>query len=235
MPVLRAFVILLTWTSLVAAADWPQWRGPHRSAVVMDFKAPMTWPKELHKKWYSYVGDGVATPALVGDRLYAFGYQDGKEVVSCLEAGTGKELWNNAYPARAASGAAAGFPGARSSPAVAEGKVVTLGVQGTLSCLDAEKGTVVWRKDSTGRVPGFSTASSPLLADGLCVVQVGGDRDGGAVVAFDLAGGKEKWRWSSDGTRYASPMLATLDGLKAVVVETAGTISAVNLADGKLL
>jgi outer membrane protein assembly factor BamB len=195
----------------------------------------MTWPKELHKKWYSYVGDGVATPALVGDRLYAFGYQDGKEVVSCLEAGTGKELWNNAYPARAASGAAAGFPGARSSPAVAEGKVVTLGVQGTLSCLDAEKGTVVWRKDSTGRVPGFSTASSPLLADGLCVVQVGGDRDGGAVVAFDLAGGKEKWRWSSDGTRYASPMLATLDGLKAVVVETAGTISAVNLADGKLL
>jgi outer membrane protein assembly factor BamB len=235
MPVMRSFVVLLACASFLPAADWPQWRGPNRAAVVTDFTAPAAWPKELKKKWYSYVGDGVATPCLVGDKLYAFGYQDGKEVISCLEAGTGKELWRNAYPTRAAGGAAAGFPGARSSPAVAGGKVVTFGVQGTLSCLDAAKGTVLWRKESTGRVPGFSTSSSPLVADGLCVVQVGGDRGGGAVVAYDLADGTEKWRWSSDGTKYASPMLLTANGLKAVVVETAGTISAVGLADGKLL
>jgi len=122
---------------------------------------------------------------------------------------------------------ARGFPAARSSPAVAEGKVVTLGVQGTLSCLDAEKGTVVWRKDSTGATPGFSTSSSPLLADGLCVVQVGGDR-GGSVIAYHPSDGKEKWRWTSDGTKYASPMLLSQDNHKAVVVETAGTITAVN-------
>ena len=56
--------------------------------------------------------------------------------------------------------------------------------------------------------------------DGLCVVQVGGDR-GGAVVAYDLADGKEKWKWASDGTKFASPMLLTVDDLKAVVAETA--------------
>ena len=66
------------------------------------------------------------------------------------------------------------------------------------------------------------------------MVQVGSDRDG-SVIAYDLADGKEKWKWSSDGTKYASPMLLTLNGLKAVVVETAGTISAVNLANGELL
>jgi outer membrane protein assembly factor BamB len=234
MPVLRSFVILLAWTSFVAAADWPQWRGPNRAAVVTDFTVPTTWPKELQKKWSTPVGEGVATPALVGDKLYAFAYQDGKEVIRCLDAGTGKELWKNEYTARRASGPAGGFPAARSSPAIAEGKVVTLGVQGTLSCLDSEKGTVVWRKDSTGRPPGFSTASSPLLVNGLCVVQVGGDR-GGSVVAYNLADGTEKWKWSSDGTKFASPMLLTLNDLKAVVVETTGTISAVNLADGKLL
>src|SRR6185437_7913560 len=76
---------------------------------------------------------------------------------------------------------------------------------------------------------------SPLLVDGLCVVQVGGDRSGGSVVAYTLADGKEKWKWSTDGTKYASPMLLTLNDLKLVVVETAGKIAAVNLADGQLL
>ncbi len=234
MPVLRSLVILLACTSFASASDWPQWRGPDSAAVVKDFTAPTTWPKELQKKWSTPVGEGVATPALVGDKLYAFGFKDGKEVVRCLDAGTGKEIWKNEYDARSAGGLARAFPAARSSPAVADGKVVTLGVQGALSCLDAQKGDVLWRKESTGSVPGFSAASSPLLVDGLCVVQVGGDR-GGAVVAYDLADGKERWRWSSDGTKFASPMLLTLNDLKAVVVETAGSIAAVNLAGGKLL
>jgi outer membrane protein assembly factor BamB len=230
----RALVILIACTSFASAADWPQWRGPNRAAVVPDFTAPATWPKTLQKKWSTPVGGGVATPALLGDKLYAFAYQGGKEVIRCLDAGTGKEIWKNEYEARAASGPAAGFPAARSSPAVAEGKVVTLGVQGTLSCLDSEKGNVVWRKDNTGRPPGFSASCSPLLVNGLCVIQIGPDR-GGSVVAYNLADGTEKWKWSSDGTKYASPMLLTLNDLQAIVVETSATISALNLADGKLL
>ena len=55
-----------------AVADWPQWRGPNRDAKVTGFTAPETWPKELTKKWKVTVGDGVATPALVGDKLYVF-------------------------------------------------------------------------------------------------------------------------------------------------------------------
>ncbi len=234
MSVLRSFVILLSCVSCVAAADWPQWRGPNRAAVVTDFTAPTVWPKDLQKSWSTRVGDGVATPALAGDKLYAFGYQDGKEAIRCLNAATGKELWKDEYQARAAGGPARNFPAARSSPAVADGKLITFGVQGTLSCLDAEKGTIIWRKDRTGGTPGFSTSSSPLLADSLCVVQVGSDRSG-SVVAYQLADGKEKWKWASDGTKYASPMLLSMSDRKAVVVETASTISAVNLADGQLL
>src|SRR5271169_2412879 len=127
MNVARSILILLASTSFVAAADWPQWRGPNRGAVVPDFTAPATWPKELKKKWSTPVGEGVATPALVGDKLYAFGYQNGKEIIRCLEASTGKELWKDEYAARAAGGPARNFPAARSSPAVAGGKVVTFG------------------------------------------------------------------------------------------------------------
>ena len=63
-----------TITSGAWAQDWPQWRGSNRDAATQ-FKAPKTWPKELTKKWKVTVGDGVATPALVGDKLYVFSRQ----------------------------------------------------------------------------------------------------------------------------------------------------------------
>src|SRR5689334_9653342 len=101
-----------------AAADWPQWRGPDRDARAADFQAPAAWPKELTRKWSVPVGDGVATPALVGDRLYVFARQGGDEVTRCLDAATGKEAWQDKYPAKPATGPAGSFPGPRASPAV---------------------------------------------------------------------------------------------------------------------
>src|ERR1700733_5594867 len=120
--------------------DWPQWRGTNRDAKVSGFVVPPTWPKALTQKWKVNVGNGVATPALVGDRLYVFARRDNDEVACCLDATSGKEVWADKYAAKAASGAASQFPGPRSSPTVADGKVVTFGVQGTLSCLDAATG-----------------------------------------------------------------------------------------------
>ncbi len=61
------------------------------------FKAPKTWPKELKKKWTVPVGEGVATPALVGERLYVFTRQDGQEIIRCLRAADGEEVWKDSY------------------------------------------------------------------------------------------------------------------------------------------
>ena len=119
---------------------------------------------------------------------------------------TGKELWSEKYDATQVSGpAAAQHSGPRSSPAVADGKVVTLGVGGVLSCVDAATGKLLWRKDDfSGAWPRFYTASSPIITDGLCIAQLGGESNGG-IVAYDLATGDQKWKWTGDGTAYASP------------------------------
>src|SRR5438067_7047779 len=150
----------------VMAQDWPQWRGPNRDAKVTGFKAPQAWPKQLKQQWKVTVGNGVATPALVGEKLYVFTLEDKNEVIRCLDAASGKELWQDKYEAQGATGPAGGFPGPRASPTVAEGKVVTLGVRGTVSCLEADSGKKVWRKDDfTGSWPTFFTSSSPIVAD----------------------------------------------------------------------
>jgi outer membrane protein assembly factor BamB len=219
----------------VCAQDWPQWRGPNRDARATGFKAPATWPKELTRKWKVTVGEGVSTPALVGDKLYVFTRQDGQEVTRCLNADTGKEVWQDKYASGAATGPAARFSGPRASPAVADGKVVTLGVRGVLSCLDAAGGKKVWRKDDfEGSWPRFFASSSPIIVGRLCVAQLGGQRNGG-VVAYDLATGKEKWRWTGDGPAYASPVLLTLGDTKVLVAETNTKIVGLDVADGKLL
>src|SRR5205823_154868 len=109
-----------------AAADWPQWRGPNRDNKVADFAAPAAWPTALAQKWKVTVGLGDASPALVGDKVYAFTRQGGDEVTTCLDAADGKVVWQDKYPAQAVAGPSAReHPGPRSSPAVAEGKVCT--------------------------------------------------------------------------------------------------------------
>ena len=152
-----------------------------------------------------------------------------------LSTADGKELWRNAYAAQAITGPAAQHSGPRSSPTVAEGKVITLGVGGILSCLDAAAGKEVWRKDEFPKVaPQFYTAMSPVVVDGLCVAHLGG-KGNGAVIAFELPTGKEKWRWTGDGPAYASPVLMTVDGQKQVVVQTEKSLVGLAVADGKLL
>jgi outer membrane protein assembly factor BamB len=213
--------------------DWPQWRGANRDGRAADFNAPKTWPKELTQKWKVTVGEGVATPALVGDKLYVFSREGGSEVTRCLNATTGKEIWKDRYDADFKGKGDQGYKGPRSSPAVADGFVITFGVNGTLSCLKADTGEKVWRVE-TGRPPQFHTSSSPMIVDKFVVVQVGNDSAGG-VNAYDLATGDLKWKWSDEGTAYASPVLMTSGTTKMVVAETSGSVVALGLADAKPL
>ena len=225
-------VAVFAVTGIGLAADWPQWRGVNGEARVTDFTAPATWPKELTQKWSLAVGDGVATPALVGDKLYTFTREGESEVIRCVGAGDGKQIWQDKYDARGPDGPAAQYSGPRSSPAVAGGKVVTLGVRGTLSCLDAASGKVLWRKEDTG-YPRFFVSSSPIIVNGLCIAQIGGQNNG-AVVAYDLASGNEKWKAAGVNPDNASPSLMTVGDTKLIVVETDSKIAAINAADGKI-
>jgi outer membrane protein assembly factor BamB len=222
-------------TVALGAPDWPQWRGPNRDGKALGFTAPKTWPKELTRKWKVTVGDGVATPALAGGKLYVFTRQEGNEVMRCLDAATGQELWQDKYESAGPTGPSSRFSGPRSSPAVADGKVVALGVRGILSCWEAATGKLLWRKDEfPGAWPRFFTASSPLIVDGLCVAQLGGE-SGGAVVAYDLSSGKAKWKWTGESPAYASPVLMTVAGTRLIIAETERRVVALNLADGKLV
>jgi outer membrane protein assembly factor BamB len=215
--------------------DWPQWRGVGRDSKVTGFKAPPSWPAELKQEWKVQVGFGDATPVLTGNRIYLNTRQGADEIVLCLDALTGKEVWKIQYPAVAVTGPAGSHPGPRSTPAVANGKIVTFGASAVLSCLDAATGKLIWRRENPANtVPQFFTGMSPLIVDNLCIAHVG-TKDNGEVIALDLNSGSEKWKWAGDGPAYASPSVMTVDGKKHLIVQTEKNLMALNLADGKLI
>ncbi len=154
----------------------------------------------------------------------------------CLDVATGKELCQNKNAAVAITGPASSqHPGPRSTPAIGEGRIVTLGIGGVLSCLDAKTGNMIWRNgEFTKDLPGFFTSLSPLIVHGMCVVHLGG-KERGQIIAFDLKSGKQKWQTASDGPSYASPLMMTVKGKKQIVELTAKNLIGIDPENGKLL
>src|SRR5512145_2848937 len=76
-----------------AAIDVTQWRGANRDGIVTGFTAPATWPENLTQRWKIDIGTGYATPLVVGNRVYVFSRQGEDEVMSAIDAASGKVLW----------------------------------------------------------------------------------------------------------------------------------------------
>jgi len=216
--------------------DWPQFRGPNRDGAVASFVEPTAWPERLTQQWKVDVGDGHATPVLVGARVYTFSRQGTNEVMQALDAATGKAIWQTRYPAPVTVNPAAQAhgPGPKATPTFASGRLYTLGMGGIVTAFDAASGKQLWQKPAGSTLPLYGTAISPLVDRGLVIVHVGGDT-GGALTAFDAGTGDVKWAWNGDGPSYASPVVAEIDGIRQVITLTQGNVVGVSAADGRLL
>lgn len=230
--------LLLQAPLAAGEVPWPQWRGPARDGVARTFDTPRTWPDHLTKRWSVPVGIGYATPLLAGDRLFLFTRQQGEEVMLALRAGTGETLWRTAYRAPVTlnqrSGSFRHGEGPKSTPTYADGRLFTMGMGGIVSAFDAATGRLLWQKAPPAVLPLYGTATSPLVDGDRVIVHTGG-HDQGALVAFDVRTGEERWRWSGDGPAYGSPVLATLDGVRQVIGVSQQFVIGVDAGSGSLL
>jgi outer membrane protein assembly factor BamB len=233
--------IVLSASTAVAVAqnagpDWPQWRGPRRDGTLTSFTEPKIWPDTLTQRWKIAVGEGYATPIVVGNRVYQFSRQNENEIMRALEAETGKVIWEKSYPApfEMNSGARRHGPGPKSTPTYADGRLFTLGMSSIVTAWDAATGKELWRKPGGSLQPMFHTAMSPLVDRGVMILHVGGHNDG-ALTAFDPATGAVKWTWTGDGPAYGSPIIAELGGTRQIVLFSQKNFIGVNAANGQLL
>jgi outer membrane protein assembly factor BamB len=226
--------LLLASIGIVNAQNWSGWRGNNRNGTVTGFTKPAQWPAQLNKVWESKVGLGDASPVMVNNQIFIHVKPDSTEVVLCLDATTGKEIWRTGLnPSPNITGPAIGHPGPRSTPFIDSGKLYTLGTGGIVTCLDAKTGKVIWKNDAyTSEVPQFFTSCSPLVFAGKCIVQLGG-KTKGVIVAFDAKSGKEIWKLDGAPTTYSSPAMMTTNK-NMILVQSETDLLGVS-TDGKLL
>lgn len=243
MTLLRSFVAVSSalLVSAACAADWPQWRGPHRDGQASGFQSPAAWtPDTLVKKWSVPVGEGHASPVIVGGRVFVLSREGDLEIMRCLALEDGKVHWLDSYaaPYEMHPAALRHGKGPKATPAVAAGRVFAVGINGTLSAWDAATGRVLWRKsfsdDFKNTSPAFGAAASPLVDGSNVIVHVGG-RNNGALTAFDATTGDVRWKWSADGPGYSSPVIGTFGGKRQLITQSQTRCLALSPDDGTLL
>ena len=242
----RVFVLLLIALSIGlssvnqaqrAAGDVTQWRGPNRDGVIAGFTEPAAWPERLNQRWKIEVGLGYATPLVVGNRVYLFSRQADDEVMSAIDADSGKVLWRTAYPAPFTmnSSATPHGKGPKSTPVFSNGRLFAIGMTGIVTAFDAASGKQVWQKPGSSLVPMYTShAFSPIIEGGTVIFHVGGHNEG-ALTAFDVNSGDVKWSWNGDGPGYGSPIVADFGGVRQVVTLTQAKAVGVDAATGALL
>jgi outer membrane protein assembly factor BamB len=225
----RTVLFLLLASSPLMAADWPHFLGPkydlHSTETGLHLDFPESGPKKL---WEVERGRGHAGPVVVGDKLVYLHQVDKNEQIRCLEAATGKEVWEHSYPVEVDQNFGV-VDAPRSSPVidVETGFVYTLGNDGDLICLQLADGKIVWQL-SVPEVFGtgpffFGYGSSPLIHGDKLIVNVGAEA--ACVAAVNKRDGKTIWQadhaWHGS---YASPIIATLHGQEKLLVFTGGMV-----------
>lgn len=224
----------------VAVAQQPvnvtQWRGGARDGGATGFAPPATWPEQLRQRWKIDVGTGYATPLVVGNRVYIFSRQGDEEVMSALDAESGKAVWRTPYaaPFTPMSAAAGHGPGPKSTPVFANNRLFSIGMTGIVTAYDAASGKPLWTKPASPPTQYTTHSFSPIIEGSNVIFHVGG-QDEGALTAFDMASGTVKWRWAGDGPGYGSPVVVTLGGTRQIVTGTQAKIVGVEVANGALL
>jgi outer membrane protein assembly factor BamB len=213
--------------------DYPQWRGRNRDGEAGAFLQPRLWPENLTRRWKVDVGEGYASPIVVGNIVYCFSRRAENEALAALDADSGRELWQTRYPApyQPGSPAAAHGAGPKATPLFHRGKVYTLGISGIVSAFDASTGKLMWQKPAPPEHPFYGTAVSPIGDNGVVIVHPG---NYGPLTAFDANTGDVKWT-AGEGGVFASPIIVDLGGTRQVVTMTQGNVVGVSVADGALL
>lgn len=223
--------------SATSNRDSPEFLGKHRNAVVEAPAFETDWkahpPRPL---WRQPIGAGWSSFAVVGEYAVTQEQRGAKECVTCYASKTGELLWTHADTGRFSHPMSGDGP--RSTPAIDDGRVYTLGALGRLNCLDGRSGERTWTHDLVAEngasLPQWGKSCSPLVVENLVVVSAGG-KNGRSLVAYDKKSGELVWHAGDQQSSYASPRLMNLAGQRQIVMVNKQSVTGHATDDGRIL
>ena len=232
--------LLLLGQILAQATDWPQYRGPVTDGSTPDPIAT-TWATNSpgFVVWTNgSLTNGFSTFAVSQGRAFTMMSRKvvtTNEYCACVDAATGATLWatpidSETWDPNSVAYGGEGWPpynkgdGPRTTPAVKDGKVFALSARMHLVCLNATNGSVIWSNDLVSAYGAtfyvYEDGASPCLDDDLCFVNLTACTNNQTLAAFRTADGSLAWSSQNERASHATPVVATIQGVRQVVFPT---------------
>ena len=239
---IRRFCIAATsaalLTSSATAADWPDWRGPMQDRHYDGPPLVTSFDPEAGTNvlWKSDEAGGISTPVIMRGKLFTLvrhkpGTTEEAEKVLCLDAATGKKLWENVFNVYLSDVPAerVGWSAVIADPS--SNTVFAHGVCGAFTAIDATTGKTKWQRSLHEEFGFLSTyggrTNIPVVFEDLviasAVVTGWGDtaRPAHRFLGLDKATGEVRWMNGTkelpEDTTYSTPSLAALGGHAALI------------------
>jgi len=224
-PVCQGICLVVLGTLTAAAADRWDWSDQVPAVT-----------------WHAEIGAGFSSVAVADNRVYAFGNAADEDLISCLDAASGRVVWVYRYPSRALGLFQPDEPGPRATPLVLGDAVYTLSRDGRLLCLEAGEGRLRWWIDVPAEIgerpPHWGFGGSPLPWGDLLIWPVGAH---GLAIRADT--GKVVWKsapvpsavWSTQPvgvSGYATPEPIEFRGRRLVSLSNENRWQIVDPASG---
>lgn len=213
--------------SELKGVDWYRFLGPDLNGKSPEVGIRTDWSEGgLPIVWQREVGDGYSVPSVAAEQLFVFDRQGDTARLTCVDAGSGKEIWQAEYPTQYKDHY--GYSGGpRAAPVIDGDRVYVLGVEGRLRAHRVTDGELIWEVD-TGREFGvvqnfFGAGSTPIVEGDLLIAMIGGSPpnppslwsgelrgNGTGLVAFDKKTGEVVYRSSDELASYSSLVITTI-------------------------
>ncbi len=214
--------------------DWPEWRGPDRAGTSREKGLPEKWSLSGQNLAWKATYGGRSTPVILGDHLYlqntASKGETEQERVLCLNADTGKLLWESKFNLFQSDVPAHRVAWASPAADPETGNVYVFGVNNLLTALNKD-GKKVWERSITEEFSPFTTHGgrtvSPMIDGNLVIVSTPTSTWGAQAnraqrfIALDKRNGEIVWISTPGGrpydTSYSPLNIATFNGVRLLI------------------
>jgi len=214
---------------------WTRFRGAdfdnqNKETVKLIDKFPENGAKIL---WKHKLGEGHSAPVIYNGKVYILDYEETKksDALRCFSLIDGKEIWKRSYKNHVKRNHGM----SRTTPAITDSFIVTLGPKGHAMCSNPHNGDLLWGidlvKEFKSEIPFWYTGQCPIIENNIAIFAPSGTS---LLIGVDCKTGNVIWKTPNPDNfkmSHSSIMPMFLGGRKMYVYAAVGGIIGV-AADG---